>query len=304
MAAEIEALTFRVEDLVAGFRDYLNRIELDPQKLELVEARLDQLNKIKRKYGGSIDNVLDFKHKIEKQLEAVENIDVAIENVRRELNESHGRLCRAAEQLSSDRRRAAAKLAGCVEKELADLKMAQTRFSVDLQAVPAGRDQAAYLTANGHALLESGMDRAAFMIAPNVGEAIKPLAAIASGGELSRVVLALKAILAQNESLETIVFDEVDAGIGGGAADVVGRKLSELARHHQVLCITHLPQIARYGDHHFRIVKNVSRGRTRTTITRLSAQERVDEIARMLAGEKITRATRAHAREMLDLGRS
>jgi len=138
-----------------------------------------------------------------------------------------------------------------------------------------------------------------FTIAPNVGEALKPLAAIASGGELSRVVLALKSILAHSESVATIVFDEVDAGIGGAVAEVVGRKLSELARHHQVICITHLPQIAKFGRHHFRISKQVADGRTRTTIHLLSADERTREIARMLGGEKITRVALEHARELL-----
>jgi DNA repair protein RecN (Recombination protein N) len=143
------------------------------------------------------------------------------------------------------------------------------------------------------------MDRAAFMIAPNVGEDIKPLTAIASGGELSRIVLALKAILAQNDSLETVVFDEVDAGIGGGVAEMVGKKLAALARYHQILCITHLPQIAKYGQHHFRIEKRVSKGRTHTTIAHLSAKARVEEVARMLGGEQITPATMNHAKEML-----
>jgi DNA repair protein RecN (Recombination protein N) len=138
------------------------------------------------------------------------------------------------------------------------------------------------------------------LIAPNVGEPLKPLNSIVSGGELSRVVLALKAILAKSESLETIVFDEVDAGIGGSVAEVVGKKLSSLARHHQIICITHLPQIAKFGHHHFNISKHVSRGRTRTTIIRLTESERVKEIARMLGGEKITRATLNHAREMLN----
>jgi DNA repair protein RecN (Recombination protein N) len=136
-------------------------------------------------------------------------------------------------------------------------------------------------------------------IAPNVGEALKPLAAIASGGELSRVVLALKSILADSESVATIVFDEVDAGIGGAVAEVVGRKLAEIAARHQVLCITHLPQIARFGARHFRISKEVVDGRTRTDIALLSPAERTREIARMLGGEKITRVTLEHARELL-----
>jgi DNA repair protein RecN (Recombination protein N) len=148
-------------------------------------------------------------------------------------------------------------------------------------------------------MTESGIDRASFMIAPNPGEELKPLASIASGGELSRVVLALKAILAESDAVETIVFDEVDAGIGGGTAEVVGRKLSDLARHHQIICITHLPQIAKFGEHHFSISKHVDDGRTKTAIQPLSREDRTKEIARMLGGEKITQTTLDHARELL-----
>jgi DNA repair protein RecN (Recombination protein N) len=137
------------------------------------------------------------------------------------------------------------------------------------------------------------------MIAPNVGEELKPLASIASGGELSRVVLALKAILAETDAVETVVFDEVDAGIGGVTAEVVGRKLSELAQHHQIICITHLPQIAKFGEHHFSISKQVADGRTKTAIEPLGEKDRYREIARMLGGEKITATTLEHARELL-----
>ena len=150
------------------------------------------------------------------------------------------------------------------------------------------------------AIGETGIDRAAFMIAPNVGEAVKPLSAIASGGELSRVVLALKAILAATDAVETLIFDEVDAGIGGGVAEIVGQKLAALSRHHQVLCITHLPQIAKFGDHHFAIAKSVHEGRTRTTIHPLDDGARVQELARMLGGVELTQATLDHAREMFE----
>ena len=179
------------------------------------------------------------------------------------------------------------------------LRSASTFFAVAFQAQGSVEQSDALLSCGGHAVTETGLDKVRFMIAPNVGEAIKPLASIASGGELSRVVLALKAILAHNDAVETLVFDEVDAGIGGGAAEVVGQKLANLARHHQVLCITHLPQIAKYGDHHFRIDKRVAKGRTHTTITPLSPDDRVKEIARMLGGEKLTATTVKHAREML-----
>jgi DNA repair protein RecN (Recombination protein N) len=190
-------------------------------------------------------------------------------------------------------------LAKQVEAELAALKMPSTQFAVQLTPLRAGSDASVYQLHDGTFLGETGMDRATFMMAPNVGEATKPLASIASGGELSRVVLALKAILASNDALETLVFDEVDAGIGGSVAEVVGKKLALLARRHQILCITHLPQIAKFGAHHFRIVKAVSRGRTRTSITPLTPEERVSEIARMLGGERITPITLDHAKEML-----
>ncbi len=298
-ADEIEALTYGLEDLASHLRDYLNAIDIDPKQLETVEARLDTLNKLKRKYGGSLDGVLTHGEEMICRLAEIENIDAAIEALRVELKVCHAELGRLADALSEKRTESAEQLARAVEQELSALKMAGTRFSVEIRPLPVAADAGPYLSRNGCGLSESGADRAAFMIAPNVGEAIKPLAAIASGGELSRVVLALKAILAQNDSVETIVFDEVDAGIGGMVAELVGKKLATLARHHQILCITHLPQIAKYGHSHFRIVKAVSKGRTHTTILPLSAEDRVEELARMLGGEKITSTTRAHAKEML-----
>lgn len=299
-AAELEELTYRCEDIAGQLNTYLRQIDLDPQRLEAVEARLDLLNKLKRKYGGSLEKVLAHAEAAGRQLSEIDNLDDTIARVRAELAQTHREAAGLAEALSGRRTAAARALAGKVEKELEALKMEGTRFSVEVQPVPSAGEQGGYLTHQGRGLTETGMDRAVFMIAPNVGEAIKPLAGIASGGELSRVVLALKAIQAGNEGLETVVFDEVDAGIGGSTADVVGQKLAALAGRHQVLCITHLPQIARYGDHHFRITKAVDKGRTRTTIVPLEAKGRVDELARMLGGEKITATTLKHAREMLD----
>ncbi len=299
-AKELEEVLYRVEDIAAHLRDYLKQLDLDPQRLEAVEARLDLLNKLKRKYGGSLERVLTYAQEIDGQLDEIDHLDAHIAEVRTKLRRSHEALCRLAAELAEQRREAARRLAAGVEKELAALKMEGTRFAVEVQSVPAPKESSPYLVWDGQALTESGADRAGFLIAPNVGEAIKPLAAIASGGELSRVVLALKAILARGDELETVVFDEVDAGIGGGTAELVGKKLMALAQRHQILCITHLPQIAKFGDQHLRIVKSVAQGRTRTTITPLDAQQRVEEIARMLGGEKITDTTLAHAREMLE----
>lgn len=302
-AGELEEVTYRVEDVAGQLRDYLQRIDLDPDRLEAVEARLDALNRLKRKYGGSLASVLDHAEQISLQLKEIEALDDTIATVGSELKKKHLALCSLAEKLSEKRRKVADLLSKKIERELAELKMEGTRFVVDLQPVPAGNDAVPFLLNGSSALTDSGSDRAVFMMAPNIGEAIKPLAGIASGGELSRVVLALKAILAHNDALETVVFDEVDAGIGGGVADVVGKKLAGLANHHQILCITHLPQIAKYGEHHFRIAKSIARGRTRTTIMPLTPEARIEEMARMLGGEDITATTLAHAREMLSSGR-
>lgn len=296
----LETLLYNAEDLVDQLRACRDRIDIDPGRIEIVEERLNTITKLKRKYGGSIEAVLDYAEQAGHQLSQIENIDVEIETVRTALAAQHDTLCRLALDLSRKRKAAAKGLAAKVEHELTSLKMSGTRFAVELEQIPAEKEVHPQMICEGKQITESGLDRAVFMIAPNVGEAIKPLAAIASGGELSRVVLALKAILAQSDSVETVVFDEVDTGIGGNVAEMVGRKLAALAHHHQILCITHLPQIAKFGDHHFRIAKSVANGRTSTTINHLSADERIEEIARMLGGEQITQTTMAHAQELLD----
>jgi DNA repair protein RecN (Recombination protein N) len=292
-------ISYRVEELVEALRTYLKALDIDAGRLEAVEERLDRINRLKRKYGGSLETVLEKLLQSTADLAAIETIEAEIAAGEDHLRELHSRLETQAAALSQKRCEAAKRFTAQVARELARLKMSGTEFGVDLALVPRNPDADPYLAAGASALSESGMDRAAFTIAPNVGEALKPLASIASGGELSRVVLALKSILAATESVGTIVFDEVDAGIGGAVAEVVGHQLAELSRHHQVICITHLPQIAKFGDHHFRISKRVAEGRTRTTITRLTPDGRTREIARMLGGEKITRVTLAHARELL-----
>jgi DNA repair protein RecN (Recombination protein N) len=298
-AALTEAM-LRLEDLVPDLRGYLGRLEPDDRRLEEVETRIHAIQRLKRKYGGSIESVLSHLEKVKSALDRYEKRDAEKERIRKKLAGLHRKLAESCSRLSGERREAARALSEKVIGELSTLKMTPTRFAVAFDAVPAGKDAEAYLTNDGRMISETGIDRAAFMIAPNVGEALKPLSAIASGGELSRVVLALKAILAQTESVETIVFDEVDAGIGGGVAEAVGRKLFELSRVHQIICITHLPQIAGFGDHHFQIAKEVNDGRTRTVLRPLAGDERVHEIARMLGGETITRTALDHAAEMLN----
>ena len=298
-AKRIDDIAYNVEDITEELRIYLKKIKMDENRLEVVEDRLDIINKLSRKYGGSLDAVFLRLESIEKELLSMEGLTDDISDAEKRLSSLHNKLVEAATKLSEKRKKVAVVLAKKVENELASLKMPQTQFKISFRTTPADSSNDPYLTIEKNVVYETGIDQAVFLIAPNVGEPLKPLSSIVSGGELSRVVLAIKAILAQTESVETIVFDEVDAGIGGGVAEVVGRKLAALARHHQIICITHLPQIAKFGDHHFSISKHVSEGRTKTSINCLSDSERINEIARMLGGEKITKATLDHAREML-----
>ncbi|MFC1489121.1 DNA repair protein RecN [Thermodesulfobacteriota bacterium] len=299
-AEKITETTFHIEDIAEELRTYLGNLQVDENRLEEIEERLDTLSKLKRKYGKSIKDVLWHLESIDHELSNLKNISETITKTEERISKLHEKLSRLAIKLSKKRKQMAEMLSKKVVKELSSLEMSDTKFHVSLQTIPAGDHTDPYLVIEGNATSETGIDRSTFLIAPNVGEPLKPLSHIVSGGELSRVVLALKAILAKTESVETIVFDEVDAGIGGSVAEVVGKKLSSLARHHQIICITHLAQIAKFGDYHFRISKKVSRGRTQSLINLLDETERIKEIARMLGGEKITQATLDHAHEMLD----
>ena len=299
-AGTLEESTYRIEDLIEELRSYLRRIQIDEQRLEAVEERLDELNKLKRKFGGSLETVQSQLENIEQELLNVENISEKINDVKNLIAGLYDRCKNLALKLSRNRKKAAGVLAQKIIQALSSLKMDQTIFKVDLNTVCWNQKTDPYLKIDDNTLTETGIDRVTFMIAPNLGEDLKPLAAIASGGELSRIILALKAILAETDSVETVIFDEVDAGIGGGTAEVVGRKLAELAKHHQVICITHLPQIAKFGEHHFSISKHVIDGRTQTEIHPLNEADRHREIARMLGGEDITSTTLKHARELLE----
>jgi len=299
-AKRIAEIAINIEDIAEELRTYLKKIEMDESRLGVVEERLDVINKLNHKYGGTLDAVFLRLESIEQELLNLESLAEDIAGAEKRLSSLHNKLVELTMKLSKKRKKAADILAQKVEKELASLKMPQAKFQVSFRTIPADSSNNPYLSVEKNVAHETGIDQAVFLIAPNVGEPLKPMSSIVSGGELSRVVLALKAILAQTEAVETIVFDEVDAGIGGSVAEVVGKKLAALAKHHQIICITHLPQIAKFGDHHFSISKHVSKGRTITSINCLSIPERINEIARMLGGEKITQATVDHAREMLN----
>lgn len=290
---------FRIEDIARDLQAYLDGIQFDPVRLEAVAARLDQINRLKRKYGATIAEVLAYLETIGRDLGDLENLDGRITEMEQRLGNAHQRLVGLAKTLSEKRKTGAALLARKVEAELHALKMPCTRFDIAFTKTPAGPGTSPYLRFGDRVIGENGLEQAGFLIAPNVGEELRPLAQIASGGELSRVVLALKSITATDASADTMIFDEVDAGIGGDVAEVVGKKLSRLAAAGQVICITHLAQIAAFGHHHYKIAKQVENGRTYTRITALTGDDRLEEIARMTGGETITAATRNHAAEML-----
>ena len=304
LTAGVERLAdhlFGLKDVTETLRSYLGTLDTEADRLESVEARLDLINKLKRKYGGTLTAVFNRQDTIKEELAAIDHLDDDIQHNEARLKDYFDAVADLARRLSEKRKEVSTDFTESVEKELNGLNMAGTRFSIRFSHTPRDPHTSAWLGVDGKALSANGIDQAVFMIAPNVGESLKPLASIASGGELSRVVLALKAILAQSDAVGTVIFDEVDAGIGGGVADVVGKKLATLAKKHQVICITHLPQIARFGEHHYYIEKQVKAGRTITAIRPMDPEERIKEIARMLGGEKITPTALEHARALMAL---
>ncbi len=300
IAEKLSQSLFDIEDLAEELRLYKATIDLDPKLLEETEERLDQIQKLKRKYGGALETLFERYDEMKEQLARTDNVEGRIANLEERSALLAEELSVKALALSEQRRGAATQLADLAENELAELEMGNTRFVISLAQTPSA--EPGYFTVDKMVVSPTGLDRASFLMAPNPGEEPKPLSRIASGGELSRVVLALTAILSKTEALGTLVFDEVDSGVGGKTSDKVGKKLKSLANTYQVICITHLAQIARYGTSHFRIEKNVVNQRTATSITPLGdTEDRVAEIARMIGGEEITQATLTHARELLTL---
>ena len=285
-----------LSDLSRDLQDYLEKIEYNPRRLEQVEERLDLLHNIKRKYGGTIEAALVFGRETRQKLEDITHATERIAEMESEEKALLGKLGQAGQQLSQQRRKAAEKLARSVEKELGDLKMAGARFSVDFQTRP---DPQGVPGPQGELLAfdDDGLERAEFLIAPNPGEGFKPMVKIASGGETSRLMLALKNVLAQADAIPTLIFDEIDQGIGGRVGSVVGEKLWTLGRGHQVLCVTHLPQLAAFGDQHFRVAKEVLGDRTTTQVDALDEAARREELAQMLGA--LNQANRQAAEETL-----
>ena len=293
----IASARVELEEAALELRNFQKSITIDPDRLEHIEERLQLINRLKRKYGSTIEEILKFEEALSQRIDHLELKRKTLEKVRMELNEIEKVVVSHAVALSMKRHNAAKKLQKAVEQELNRLDMGGTRFEAHFYATKAGNRDEPKVDIEG--IRGDGYDNVELMISPNIGEELRPLSKIASGGELSRIMLALKTILARNASVETIIFDEVDSGIGGATAEVVGEKLHSLAQYHQILCITHLPQIASKGNTHYLVKKQVIDRRTQTVISKLNAEERLMEIARLLGGRTISKKTVAHAKEML-----
>ncbi|MDQ6604401.1 MAG: DNA repair protein RecN [Chloroflexota bacterium] len=301
--SEVDEMVYLLEDVAATVRTYRDTVEDNPARLADVEDRLALIRDLERKYGGTVEEVLAFGEEAQRELAALEGSEERLAQLRVEEATVLRQIGERAGKLSQARQKAASRLARAVEAEIAHLAMGRTRFTVfqsqedDLEGAPVGGE-------DGHArhlaFDARGVDRVEFLIAPNAGEAPKPLARIASGGETARLMLALKSVLAAADATPTLVFDEVDVGIGGRSGQVVGETLSSLARTHQVLCITHLAQVAAFADGHFRIIKRDVRGRTISDVERLDEPERIEELAAMLDGVPITPVARASARDLAE----
>lgn len=288
-----ESAVFQLEEAADFLRGYKEKIEFDADEFAKIDDRLDLINRLKKKYGSTIEDILLSLEEAKKRLQAMEKLDEDIGNIKAEIDKEKEDVSVLAMELSKKREKIAKDIEKKVEAELSDLNMKKTRFVVKMWK-ESGSD-----TTDGFSLTSKGIDRIEFLITPNIGEEPKPLAKIASGGELSRIMLALKAILADADNVPTLVFDEVDAGIGGAVAETVGERLKRIAKGHQVFCITHLPQIAGYADNHYFVEKKAEGSRTITKVAKLSEDGRVKELARMLGGKKITETTLKHAEEML-----
>jgi DNA repair protein RecN (Recombination protein N) len=284
----LESALIQLEESALTLRDYSRRIEINPMRLEEVENRLEEIDRLKKKYGPTIEEILLFKERADEALRSFTSEEEKLSQLEGLLEPLREEVMALGKKLSGERRRVASELKRFVEKELGSLGMKKTTIEVSIEDLPLSLE---------------GMDRVEFLISPNVGEKVKPLAKIASGGELSRIMLAMKGILARIGGRQVLIFDEVDSGIGGAVAEVVGRKLRELSKHHQVICVTHLPQIACFAESHYHVKKEVKTGRTITLVDRLEKGDIVEEIARMLGGVKVTEKTRAHAKEMIENAR-
>ena len=296
LSDQVDGVASQISEICRDLRRYLDEIEFNPRRLEQVENRLELVHQLKRKYGSTIPEIVAFGMSAREQLETIEHAHERIEELTNTEAEAQSALCEAAELLSVKRKTAGQQLGQKVEIELDDLSMKGARFAT---AVDYAADETGIMLSDGQKVGfdSTGVDRVEFMIAPNPGEGLKPLVKIASGGETSRLMLALKNVLADADYVPTLIFDEIDQGIGGRVGSVVGEKLWNLARNHQVMCVTHLPQLASFGDQHFHVRKLITEGRTMTEVEKLDDNGRIVELASMSGS--VSESNLNSARELL-----
>jgi DNA repair protein RecN (Recombination protein N) len=285
-----------ITDLSLNLRDYLEGIEFNPKRLTQVEERIDIIQNLKRKYGDSIEGVLAFAEKARSELDDITHAEERILELETEQERLLNKLAEQGLVLSEKRQKAADQLAKSVETELEDLRMAGARFQVEFERRPDPQG-VALPTGERIAFDATGLEQVEFLIETNPGEGLKPLVKIASGGETSRLMLALKNVLARADHVPTLIFDEIDQGIGGRVGSVVGKKLWQLTSQHQVLCITHLPQLAAFGQQHFQVQKQIENGRTKTNVVQINGEARLNELAQMLG--EVSMGTLKSAQEIL-----
>lgn len=301
IAERTDGVLESLAEITHDLRVYSEQIEFNPQRLEILENRLNLFNQLFRKYGGSVEAVLDHGSRAATELDTINNVDEKIGELEMQMATLLGRISVEGKKLTEERNLAALLLSERVEKELDDLKMASAKFNIDIQTSILDEGDAGN-ESNPLRFDKNGFDKVEFLIAPNQGEGLKPLVKIASGGETSRLMLALKNTLAREDNVPTLVFDEIDQGIGGRVGTIVGQKLSSLTQSHQVFCITHLPQLAAFGSQHFKVEKQLKDNRTITTVKDLNQDERIIELAQMFGD--LTEGTLTSARELLAMARS
>lgn len=291
-ARSVEDAVVPLREFAAQVRHYRDQVDANPARLAEIEQRMDRLQRLSKKYGGSLDAVLTLQESLRAQLDQLDTAETQVQELTRAVEAGRRQLGEVAERLTRKRVEAAKALTTSVTKELGALRMERTRFAVVVAQVAGDEPYG-----------QTGQDAVEFVFSANPGEPVKSIAKVASGGELSRIMLALKTILAESDRVPVLIFDEVDAGVGGAVAEVMGARLRDLSRHHQVLCVTHLPQVGSQAHAHFVVEKQVRQKRTVTHVRQLTPQEREEEIARMLAGVTVTKTARAAAAEMIESAR-
>lgn len=291
---------YLLEDATYQMRNMLDELEFDPERLNYIETRLNEIKQLKRKYGATVEDILEYASKIEEEIDQIENRDSHLQSLKKELDSVGKDVAVEAANVSQIRKTWAKKLADEIHRELKSLYMEKSTFDTEFKVRTASRNEEAPLV-NGQPvqLTEQGIDLVKFLISTNTGEPLKSLSKVASGGELSRVMLAIKSIFSSQQDVTSIIFDEVDTGVSGRVAQAIAEKIHKVSIGSQVLCITHLPQVAAMADTHLYIAKELKDGRTTTRVKPLSKQEKVAEIGRMIAGVEVTDLTKRHAKELL-----